>query len=75
MLLPKVASFAGFWAAARNAPCYSEPPDWVVPLRHALGAFLLKDGRANEAEAVHLAVHGDDHAAHALQDGVELLSQ
>jgi tetratricopeptide (TPR) repeat protein len=32
---------------------YSEPPDWVVPVRHALGAFLLKDGRANEAEAVY----------------------
>jgi tetratricopeptide (TPR) repeat protein len=32
---------------------YSEPPDWVVPVRHALGAFLSKDGRANEAEAVY----------------------
>lgn len=32
---------------------YSEPPDWVVPVRHALGAFLLKDGQATEAEAVY----------------------
>ncbi len=32
---------------------YSEPPAWVVPVRHALGAFLLKDGQANEAEAVY----------------------
>ena len=32
---------------------YSEPPDWVVPVRHALGAFLLKDGQAAEAEAVY----------------------
>lgn len=32
---------------------YSEPPAWVVPVRHALGAFLLKAGRATEAEAVY----------------------
>jgi tetratricopeptide (TPR) repeat protein len=32
---------------------YSEPPAWVVPVRHALGAFLLKDGQATEAEAVY----------------------
>src|SRR5215470_14644274 len=32
---------------------YSEPPDWVVPVRHALGAFLLKEGQATEAEAVY----------------------
>ena len=32
---------------------YSEPPNWVVPVRHALGAFLLKDGQATEAEAVY----------------------
>jgi tetratricopeptide (TPR) repeat protein len=32
---------------------YSEPPAWVVPVRHALGAVLLKDGQATEAEAVY----------------------
>jgi tetratricopeptide (TPR) repeat protein len=32
---------------------YSEPPDWIVPVRHALGAFLLKDGQATEAETVY----------------------
>jgi tetratricopeptide (TPR) repeat protein len=32
---------------------YSEPPDWVVPVRHALGVFLLKNGQATEAEAVY----------------------
>lgn len=32
---------------------YSEPPAWVVPVRHALGAFLLKEGQATEAEAVY----------------------
>jgi len=32
---------------------YSEPPDWIHPIRHALGATLLKEGRAAEAEKVY----------------------
>lgn len=32
---------------------YSEPPDWIHPVRHALGASLLKAGKAAEAEAVY----------------------
>src|SRR5262249_59008950 len=28
---------------------YSEPPDWIHPLRHVLGATLLAEGRAAEA--------------------------
>jgi tetratricopeptide (TPR) repeat protein len=32
---------------------YSEPPDWIHPVRHALGATLLKEGRAAEAEQVY----------------------
>jgi tetratricopeptide (TPR) repeat protein len=32
---------------------YSEPPDWIVPVRHALGAFLLHNGQASEAEKVY----------------------
>jgi tetratricopeptide (TPR) repeat protein len=32
---------------------YSEPPDWIQPSRHALGAALLKAGRFEEAEAVY----------------------
>jgi tetratricopeptide (TPR) repeat protein len=32
---------------------YSEPPDWVVPVRHALAAFLLHDGKHTEAEEVY----------------------
>jgi tetratricopeptide (TPR) repeat protein len=32
---------------------YSEPPDWAVPVRHALGAFLLHDGKHAEAETVY----------------------
>lgn len=32
---------------------YDEPPDWIHPVRHALGATLLKAGRAAEAEQVY----------------------
>lgn len=32
---------------------YSEPPDWFVPCRHALGAFLLKHQQPAKAEAVY----------------------
>ena len=34
---------------------YSEPPDWIHPVRHALGATLLSAGRAAEAEQVYRA--------------------
>lgn len=32
---------------------YSEPPDWILPTRHALGAALMKSGRFAEAEQVY----------------------
>jgi len=32
---------------------YSEPPDWIHPVRHALGATLLSLRRATEAESVY----------------------
>ena len=32
---------------------YDEPPDWIQPVRHALGAALMRSGRAVEAEAVY----------------------
>jgi tetratricopeptide (TPR) repeat protein len=32
---------------------YDEPPTWYYPVRHSLGAVLLKAGRAKEAEAVY----------------------
>jgi tetratricopeptide (TPR) repeat protein len=32
---------------------YSEPPDWALPARHALGAVLLEANRAAEAEKVY----------------------
>ncbi|EAQ82734.1 TPR repeat protein [Blastopirellula marina DSM 3645] len=34
---------------------YDEPPGWMQPVRHALGALLLADGQAAEAEAVYQA--------------------
>jgi Flp pilus assembly protein TadD len=32
---------------------YDEPPDWIQPARHTLGAVLLRAGRAAEAESVY----------------------
>jgi len=32
---------------------YDEPPDWIQPRRHTLGAVLLRAGRPAEAEAVY----------------------
>jgi tetratricopeptide (TPR) repeat protein len=32
---------------------YDEPPDWIQPVRHTLGAVLLRAGRAAEAENVY----------------------
>lgn len=34
---------------------YDEPPDWIIPVRHPLGAMLIKAGQATEAEAVYRA--------------------
>jgi tetratricopeptide (TPR) repeat protein len=31
---------------------YDEPPDWIIPVRHALGAALMQSGRYKEAEQV-----------------------
>ena len=38
---------------AEDALVYDEPPGWMLPVRHALGALLLSAGRADEAEAVY----------------------
>jgi tetratricopeptide (TPR) repeat protein len=40
-------------ASAEDALRYDEPPDWIQPARHALGAALLKAGRPADAEAVY----------------------
>ncbi len=34
---------------------YDEPPGWMQPVRHALGALLLADGKPAKAEAVYRA--------------------
>ena len=33
---------------------YMEPPDWIQPVRHTLGAVLVSAGRIEEAEKVYL---------------------
>jgi predicted amidohydrolase/tetratricopeptide (TPR) repeat protein len=32
---------------------YAEPPDWIIPVRHALGAALVQSRRYGEAEQVY----------------------
>jgi tetratricopeptide (TPR) repeat protein len=51
----KDAAFASLREAVRreDALRYSEPPDWIQPIRHTLGAALMDSGRAGEAEAVY----------------------
>ncbi len=36
-----------------DALVYDEPPGWMQPVRHSLGALLLAEGQAAEAEAVY----------------------
>jgi len=38
--------------AREDALRYDEPPSWIQPVRHALGAALLQSGQFAEAEAV-----------------------
>ena len=40
--------------AFEDALVYDEPPGWMLPVRHALGALLMADGRYAEAEEVYL---------------------
>lgn len=49
------AAFAHLRAAIalEDALPYDEPWGWMQPIRHALGALLLEQGRAVEAEAVY----------------------
>ncbi|CAK7269797.1 hypothetical protein SEPCBS119000_003754 [Sporothrix epigloea] len=39
--------------AAEDRLPYSDPPAWLQPSRHALGALLLEQGRIDEAEQVY----------------------
>ena len=34
---------------------YDEPPGWLIPIRHSLGATLMQNGRSAEAEQVYRA--------------------
>ena len=38
---------------AEDALIYDEPPAWMLPVRHALGALLMGDGRFKDAETVY----------------------
>ena len=40
-------------SAAEDALSYDEPPSWMIPVRHTLGANLIKAGRFAEAEQVY----------------------
>lgn len=40
---------------AQEELVYDEPPGWMVPVRHALGAILLASGHAEEAVSVYQA--------------------
>ncbi|MGL4460908.1 MAG: hypothetical protein ACRDD1_15500 [Planctomycetia bacterium] len=40
-------------AAKEDALRYDEPPDWLQPVRHALGAALMKADRPADAEAAY----------------------
>lgn len=40
-------------AAAEDRLAYDEPKNWFFPVRHELGALLMKTGRPVEAEAVY----------------------
>ena len=56
--LPAGQAAAGIAALRRavtlqDALHYDEPPGWLIPVRHALGAALLQRGRLDEAEAVY----------------------
>ena len=51
------AAIASLREAVRleDALLYDEPPDWIQPVRHALGATLVRAGKAKEAETVYRA--------------------
>ncbi|HSO23348.1 MAG TPA: hypothetical protein VLT81_10585, partial [Chondromyces sp.] len=40
-------------AALEDELNYDEPPDWIQPIRHALGATLMQEGRYADAEKVY----------------------
>jgi len=51
--LDVAASELGLAVKAEDSLGYDEPPDWIMPVRHALGATLVKAGRFSEAAQVY----------------------
>jgi tetratricopeptide (TPR) repeat protein len=54
-LAATAAEAVPYWqraVAAQDALSYDEPPDWYYPVRESLGASLLLEGKAAEAESV-----------------------
>ena len=51
------AGLASLRAAMKNEDAlrYDEPPGWLIPLRHSIGATLMRAGRYAEAEQVYRA--------------------
>lgn len=49
----KAFALLGEAVALDDALLYDEPWGWMEPVRHALGALLLEQGRVEEAEAVY----------------------
>ena len=52
---------------AEDALNYDEPPGWILPVRHSLGANLMQAGRYAEAEQVYR-----DDLAHLPENGWSL---
>lgn len=50
--LPRAINHLQEAVSREDALVYGEPPEWTVPVRQELGAFLLKAGRPDEAERV-----------------------
>ena len=42
-----------FGIQAEDSLIYDEPPGWMIPVRHALGALLMEAGRAKDAESIY----------------------
>ena len=49
----KAAELLGKAAAVEDTLSYGEPPQWLQPVRHTLGAVYLKAGKYKEAERVY----------------------
>jgi len=48
--IDKAVDHLGKAVEAEDHLVFDDPPDWSIPVRHTLGAILLKSGRLDEAE-------------------------